>query len=162
MSFTFSSSFSSLIPSTAAATVPAPSPDRGVFNVSSFPFPIHSVSTSHPRSRRGKSSQTRLPSAVSRGPSDLGVRRAFCFFQVAPSSVSYSFSFHSRPGVCGCPRAREQFQALMESSPGYLFRSGQVIWLVSDSCSQAPGLQVVLCKFVIFLRTSVSQPHFYF
>lgn len=47
---------------------------------------------------------------------EFAVGRAFYFFRVVPSFVSYSFSFYTRPGVCGSHKALEQFQTLMESS----------------------------------------------
>ena len=161
VSFTFFSySISSLFPGSAATTISAPSPDRQMFNVSlSFPFPLHLVATSLSEAWEGKALKNiPLPvklssSGVSPVPPAWEFDVLSCFFGVVPSFVSYSFSFHTRPGVC---EAQEQFQTWMESSPDYLFRSGEAIWMNWNSCSWAPGLQMALYKGLLFS----SEPQF--
>lgn len=118
----------------AAPTASVPSPDRRTFNIFiSSLLSIHLVSTSLSEAKEEKALQnirvhTKWSSSgVSWGPPiwELAVGRAFCFFQIPPSFVPYSFSFHTRPGGCGCYKAHAPFQTLMESSLEDLFRSGE-------------------------------------
>lgn len=117
-----------------------------LMSLSPFPFPCVWYQHLFPKPKRKKALKNILlhvkwsSAGIAPVPPtwEFGCWTRFLFW-VAPSFGSYSFSFHTRPGVRGCHKAHEQFQTWMESSSGYLFRSGEVIWVNQDFYSQAPG-----------------------